>query len=42
MKEVYCSNCGDPIEQGFAINPEVSTECTACATEDMSAFNEAK
>ena len=34
LKEVICKNCGDPIEQGYAVNPENSEVCENCLTED--------
>lgn len=33
MKEIFCSNCGEPINTGYAINPVVSAICGPCYDE---------
>jgi len=33
MKEVKCTNCGEPITEGYAINPQVSALCFSCHDE---------
>jgi len=38
MKEIYCSECGDPIQSGYAVNPEVSAMCEVCYKEKEEEF----
>lgn len=33
MKDVNCKKCGEPINQGFAINPSNSDFCDLCGEE---------
>lgn len=33
MKDIYCQECGDPIQSGYAINPENSAICETCLHE---------
>lgn len=30
MKPIYCTECGDEIQHGYAINPENSEVCEEC------------
>ena len=30
MKEIKCQQCGEPIENGFNINPTISDICEEC------------
>jgi NMD protein affecting ribosome stability and mRNA decay len=40
MKEITCCKCGDPIESGYAINPEVSAICNTCYQEEQDKLSE--
>lgn len=33
MREIKCQNCGDIIESGYAVNPEISALCVLCYQE---------
>ncbi len=33
MKEIKCEQCGEIIENGYAINPQVTNLCAACYDE---------
>lgn len=33
MKEIYCTKCGDVINQGYETNPETSEICETCAND---------
>ena len=33
MKEIKCQECGDVIESGYAVNPQMSDLCATCYEE---------
>lgn len=33
MKDIYCTSCSEPIETGYAVNPENSAICNTCYDE---------
>ncbi len=40
MKPIYCVKCGNEIESGYAINPEVSAICETCYNEEGTKLTE--
>lgn len=36
MRDIRCQECGEPIESGYAVNPEVSALCNTCYDRNMS------